>query len=400
MQKPVTIIALISLSLCTASLSACGNSGEEGSAESAPVEVTSAAVPAAAVLARLGGILIPAQEFHVELLPKSDGKVEAIILDAQGQVLVGSPNTQLTVSVTGPDQQLHPVQMTWDANRERYVGGADVQITAGPAEVTVNAGGGAKSGRIDTVVVASAPTHGGAVVLAGDYSVELAPAEDGRVAAWVVDAQGAPITAAANAEIKINVGPEATAQEVTLAWSSEAGRFEGVVSGQVDVNVAPMGVVVVSGGTRHAGRIEHAARGRVEFVAGGGLQVNTPGADVNVQPGGAVQVNTPGANVNVHGAAEAAGARVRIAAPGARVRVEAPGANVNVRGAAPGATTMVTIGGGGGVQVTPGNVRVGGSAAGGGVRVRTTTMAPSTSTMVSAMGGVTVGGGGGIQIGH
>jgi len=199
--------------------------------------------------------------------------------------------------------------------------------------------------------------------------VELVPV-DGAVLAYVFDAQGVQVSADAadDAELKIDVGAEAAAQELELAWDAEAGAYRTDLSGEVDVQVQPVNVFFTSGGAQHRGRIVHVRHG-----LGGGVRV-AAGAEGGIQATG-VDVLGPRGRVSVMGGVAAPGVRVRTPSAMVAVRAEAPSVMVRSR--------------------TGANVRVGA----GGVSV----MTPGPpSGMVSAMasGGVSIGGGGGIRIGN
>jgi len=269
-------------------VAACGGNEEETPADDDAPQATNAvtADPAQAaralaqVLARIGGTVITAGDYFVEVVPQRDGKVEALVSDASGTVVEGS---ELTVQVKGDDGESYPVRLRWDAEAGRYVGEveANVELADGQVEVAVEKDGETSRGRADKLAVAPVPTHGGTVLVAGDYVAEVKPSmeEPGKVLAYVQGPDG-PLAGRAGANVTVEVqGSDGTPHELEMTWSPEAAVYVGALDGDVTVATGPMALdVAVQGVTR---------RSRVETVA---VSRPTHGGDVVVTGDYSVEV--------------------------------------------------------------------------------------------------------------
>ena len=317
-----------------------------------------AAAPAAA---SHGGTVVVAGDFSAEVIAKPDGTVTAYVAGPEGEVRGAGPTVE--VSLKGQDGALHPVELDWDAQAGAYVGrpAAEVSWQPGPMQLAVVVDGRRRDTRVEHVPLAPPPAHEGSVVVAGDYTVEVVPAdEEGQLKAYVLDDGGAPVQA--GAEVHVVVGPER--RPATLVWSADAGAFVGDVDARIDVAAAPVGVVVVRGGRRHRGAITvtHARplrrwhRRRVRVAAsmpplpphhppavglraqgrvpgpGASLMVRGPGGRVSIMaPGGSIMVRGPG--VSIMGPSVMGSLRVRGPRPprgSAMVRVRGPGGSARV----------------------------------------------------------------------
>jgi len=304
-----------------------------------------------------GGRVVVAGEYAAELVPRTDGTIHAYV-DGPN-VGPGSP-TAVQVEVQGTDGAPHPVLLSYDPSERHYVGrlSADVELAPGPMGFTVMADGGPRRTRVRRVV-ALGPAHGGDVVVAGDYAVEVVPHEDGTIDAWVVGEE--PVEE--GAEVVVTVGRER--RPVTLVWSAEVGHFVGAVPEPVRIARAPIGVTVVHRGHRHVGavlprytvavhdtwgaRIRPSAEVRLHGHPHGGPpglrnhplggppglrgkgpgRIDVRGPDVRIQgPSGMVRVRGPGARVRVRGPS----GMVRVRGPMGSVRVRGPMGSVRVRG--------------------------------------------------------------------
>jgi hypothetical protein len=336
----------------------------------------------APAVASHGGTVVVVGEMSAEVVAKPN-EVIAWVEGPSGSVT--GADAEVTVMVPVVDAPPSPVTLAWDAQIEAYVGRPTVTVAPGPITFTVSQNDVEHVANVASVAVVAPPAHEGTVVVAGDYSVEVVPQDDGQLKAYVVDVQGAPVVA--DATVNVNVGVEQT--PVTLVWDAAANCYVGAVDATIDVAAAPIAVAVVHRGRRVRGGVDvsfeprltrwHERRAEVLVERGNpppwapavGLRARG-GADVVVAPPGGpgttVRVRGPGASLMV----EAPGVGVRVQAPGAAVRVQAPGAGVQVRG--PGAAVRV-------------------QAPGAGVRVQ----APQPPS-VSVMGGASVMGGGGVSI--
>ena len=317
-----------------------------------------------------GGSVVVAEDYAAEIVPSADGTIHAYVRGPE--VGVNAP-TAFQVEVSDDAGVQHPVILSWDRGERHYVGrvSADVTVGPGPMGFTVIAEGRPRRSRVRRVV-AVGPSHGGDVVLTGDYAVEVVPGGDGRIDAYVVG----PEPMDADAEVVVTVGRER--QPVTLVWSAEVGHFVGAVDADIRLASAPIGVVVMHGGRRHHGAILHANTVAVRHTWGvrvrpsaeirlhghphggppglrlkpgrmrghGRIDVHGPAAphaDIRVHgPSGMLRVNGPSGRIRVNGPS----GMLRVNGPSGRVRVNGPSGRVRAGG--PGGSVRVRAGGGGG----------------------------------------------------
>ena len=304
-----------------------------------------------------GGRVVVAGEYAAEVVPSADGTIHAYV---EGPNVGAGASAAVQVEVQGTDGRPHPVVLQYDPQEQHYVGrlGGEVRVAPGPLGFTVIADGRPRRTRVHRVV-AVGPQHGGDVVVAGEYAVEVVPSADGSIDAWVVGED--PVED--GAEIIVTVGRER--RPVTLVWSADVGHFVGAVDADVRLARAPIGVVVVHGGIRHHGAI--LPRYTVAVRDTWGVRIR-PSAEVRlhghphglyVHPGmgralghpmgpmGHIDVHGP--SVRVHGMGHLTDhGVVRVRGPSGMIHVRGPSGMIHVRG------------GGGHVRVGGGHVRGGG----------------------------------------
>lgn len=167
---------LVALALA-ALVRACGG-------EPDPVAPVAAAPPAPAaafaVNAIHGGSVILVEDQYVEVVPKSDGVIEAYVLTpppAPGAVVVAQPApSNVSVKIQGDDGAEHDVALTWSPATARFEGRlVEARPAPGPIEVTVIAPGRPpRRARAPQVIVVAAPPP--AVVVEHRAPVVVAPA--------------------------------------------------------------------------------------------------------------------------------------------------------------------------------------------------------------------------------
>jgi hypothetical protein len=248
-------------------LVACGGEDDAESTDPAAAEATATAVaplPNAAlaptILAKIGGSIVAAGDFFVEVLPLAGGHLEALVLDGEGEPVAAGAS--VTVAVKGSDSAVHPVSLSYDAERGSYAGEleGELAIVPGPVEVTVEAGGATGTGRFESLAVAPVPSHGGAVLVAGAVAAEVAVEPEGAIHAYFVDAAGAPVTGDIEGQGKVVVfGTDGAPHPADLRWDAEAGHHVGRLDAEFTVAPGPVELVVDVRGASHRGRIERAA---------------------------------------------------------------------------------------------------------------------------------------------
>lgn len=338
-------------------------------------------VAAAPTFAAHGGTVVVAGDMSAEIVAKPN-EVTAWVEAPEGAVTGSDATISVVVPVEGGGTS--PVELAWNAELSAYVGRPTVTIVPGPLAFTVERRGTRHQTRVASFGVVRPPAHQGEVVVAGDYSVEVVPEDDGNLKAYVVDVAGAP---AAGATVNVVVGVER--RPVVLVWNADARAYVGAVEPSVNVSAAPIGVTVLHRGRRVRGgvHVAHSPRLRGWHERRGGARVEVEGPEVGLRPG-RIDPGPAAAGVVVRGP----GGDVRVVGPGGGVRVTGP--QVRVQG--PGASVMVQ-GPGGGVRVDAPGVRVRGGGAGATVRVPAPPSPPPTpmvNVRVGGGGGASAGGGG------
>jgi len=181
----------------------------------------------------------------------------------------------------------------------RTCGGEDEEpppAAAPPTTVAVEA----TAPSAEVTVAARAPRHGGSVVMAEDYAVEVVPRPSGEVVAYVVDAEGS-VPPPAEVNLMVNVwGADAHVHPVAMVWDPVELHFEGHLVG-IAPAPGPAEVVVVAGGRPHRGRLHAVAIVPVAEVHAG-VAVHTPGVVVaapHAHVHGAVEVVAPRPHLDV-----------------------------------------------------------------------------------------------------
>ena len=183
---------------------------------------------------QMGGTLAVAGSYGVELLAHADGAVEAVIHDAAGALVNGDAHLKIELDLTGIDGQAHAVILAFDAARARFVGKAEagVKLAAGAAQISINGGANAHLPRLALVAAAQ---HGGRVLVAGDFSVELV-SEGQLVSAFVYDASGAA-SARANLDLALRLGHGGF---VKLAWDAPSASYRAKLTAKLSFDVEPI----------------------------------------------------------------------------------------------------------------------------------------------------------------
>ena len=302
-----------------------------------------AASVAAAPAPALGGTILVAGDMSAEIKTHADGTIDAYILDAGGALLEKDAEATISVKVKGSDDELHAVALAWSEEKGLWTGTftaeGDVTLVPGPMEFSVDIDGEADVGRVEEIAVATAPTHGGQIVVAGDFDVELVAKGEADLEAYVTNRAGAAVDADTNLTLVLDDKP------VDFVWNAEASVFKPVAEATIDVDVraVPIGVVVMRGAHRFQGGIvacaeppkERVARGRARFQARARARASRPNP-----PGLAIGLRgdvPPGLQGRINGQVRGEGrADVRSSAMGSAMiaRPEVPMANVRARGTA------------------------------------------------------------------
>jgi len=252
-QFVIAVIALGTVS-CKSEVTPQGDAVATGEANAAPADtqaklaegaVKGQAAARAAVQARIGGTVIPTGDFNVEVLAFTSGRVEAIVMDAKGELVAEPAKLGLVASLAAKGNGQAKVELAWNALAARFTGrvGAGVTLVPGPIEVNLKAEGKVEVGKLAAFNLAVEASHGGQIVMAGDYSVELVNA-GGFVAAYVFDASG-KAHAAGDLALELDAGG---ASKLKFEWDAPSLSYRAKVSGDLDLNAKPIVLSVSAGG--------------------------------------------------------------------------------------------------------------------------------------------------------
>lgn len=127
-----------------------------------------------------------------------------------------------------------------------------VMVTAEPptAPVVVGSPPTAIGVAAPAPAAAAAPAHGGTVVMAGSYPVEVVPHESGQVYAYVLGDAPPPD----GTELTVVVPVTGGVRAVELAWEPGETRWGGRVR-RSEIVPGPIDVVLVAGGARYTGHV-------------------------------------------------------------------------------------------------------------------------------------------------
>ncbi len=205
------------------------------------------AAPVLLVGPEMGGTLAVAGKYGVELLAHVDGSVEALVRDAAGVRVGADAGLKLEAKLQGIDGQAHAVALVFDAKLARFVGRVDaaVKLAAGQAEISVNGEAGARLPKLALSVEAS---HGGRVVTAGDFSVEVV-AKGNAVSAFAFDASGAAAVKG-DLDLALRLG---TGAFVKLVWDAPSASYRAKLDAAVDLALQPITVSVKADGKAFIG---------------------------------------------------------------------------------------------------------------------------------------------------
>src|SRR6185436_12324828 len=210
----------------------------------------------AKALARIGGSVVVAGDYSVELLVFQRGLIEAVVAGADGKLIDGSAGAKLSVAAQGEGNAKQDIACEWAPERARFVGKAKagVKLVPGPVDVSLSIGGKSLSGKLSEVAVLVGPQFGGTLVAAGAYSAELRVGADGDIEAHIRDAAGVELKADAGVSAKVKLQAEGGKSAlVTLAWNAPRAAFVGRAEAGLALLPGPLELSIEGKGS---GRLE------------------------------------------------------------------------------------------------------------------------------------------------
>jgi colicin import membrane protein len=205
------------------------------------------------------------------------------------------------------------VSLVFEPPRGCFAGKAKAELGAGPVELGISAKGAANAnlGRMEKIALLVDVSHGGEVLVAGDYSAEIVLDGNGKsVLAFVADASG---KASADANLDVKVGFDADAGSmISLEWDPKRLCYHGSLSADADFDVKPIRLEIAAAGRAFVG-----AAASLRAVADARLKAAAK-ADAAVDLKGSAKLDADAkakANLKADIAAPKANAKVSVAAP-------------------------------------------------------------------------------------
>ena len=203
---------------------------------------------------RIGGHLLTAGAFSAEVLVSPSGEVRALVADASGAEVTGSIDAKLSLTVSTKAAARETIALVFDAPRACFAGKANagIDLGPGPLEFLVDAKVGGGMGRLESIGLSVAASHGGHVVAVGDFSVELV-AKGQAISAFVTDASG-KAHLGGDLDLKLLVGAGA-GSELALKWDAPSASYAGNAAANIDLGLEPIRVALVASGKAFVGGV-------------------------------------------------------------------------------------------------------------------------------------------------
>lgn len=277
----------------------------------------------------IGGSVLVAGTHGVELAVGMDGEVEAVLRDVAGAELGADAHASLEVDLAAEGKTPH-VKLAWDESRASLVGRVDagVKVAPGPVQVKLGLDGKTAIGGLSKFVLKTTATHGGRVLVAGDFAVELVAKADGTIQAFVYDTRG---KAYAQGDLDLSLAVEG-APSVKFEWDAPSLSYRAKLDAGLDLSAKPLTLTV------------KACCGR--FGVGGVAGLS---ADARLRAKGNVDANAKlGTDTNARASGNATAASGAAAGADAKAKASLTVPKPNVRAQAPSVTAKTSTKSGGG----------------------------------------------------
>lgn len=253
---PLLLFVAGSAKVCDSEDKANASAGATASASASADATAAAAVAARAAAAvvepRIGGTVASAGEFSVELVVHASGLVEALVSDAHASLI--SEGVKLSASLRATGGATEKIELAFAAPRARFEGHAKagVELTTGPADISLEVGGKVHGCRLDVAIALPEPRHGGQVIAAGDFAVELV-AKGQEIRAFVVDAAG-KAHVAGDLKLKLDAGLRGDTA-VDLKWDAPSLSYVGTAAASANLKLQPIRVSLNAAGKAFVGAV-------------------------------------------------------------------------------------------------------------------------------------------------
>ncbi len=185
----------------------------------------------------IGGSVLAAGAHTVELTAGVDGAVEAVLRDAAGVELGADAGASLAVDLPVQGATSH-VKLAWDAARATWVGRVDAgaKLVPGRVQVELKLDGKSATGGLARFVPQARATHGGRVLMAGDFSVELVSGANGAFQAFVTNLRGEAET---QGDLTLMLAVDGR-PGVKLEWDAPSLSYRAKLDAGVDLSAKPL----------------------------------------------------------------------------------------------------------------------------------------------------------------
>jgi hypothetical protein len=253
---PLLLFVAGSAKVCDSEDKANASAGAAVSASAQADTKAEAAVAArgsaAVVEPRIGGSVATAGEFSVELVVHASGLVEALVSDAHAALI--SEGVKLSASLRAKGGATEKVELAFSVPHARFVGHAKagVELATGPADISLEVGGKLHGCKLEVAVALPEPSHGGQVIAAGDFSVELV-AKGPEIRAFVLDAAG-KAHVGGDLILKLDVGLRGGAA-VDLKWDPPSLSYVGTAAADANLALQPIRLSLNAAGKAFVGAV-------------------------------------------------------------------------------------------------------------------------------------------------
>ncbi len=250
----------VALSFDGPSMRLVGHASKEAKLPSGPLEVELSLAGGAAAKAkleapvllsgpRISGALVVAGKHSVEIALSADGKIQALVRDAAGDLVDGKLKLALKVGEA-------EVELAWDG-AAKFIGqaGAGVDFATGPVSIIID---GDVVAKLPKLAVRAESMHNGRLVAVGGYSLELV-ADAGALIAYVFDAKG-KAHASGDLAIVLQLGSHA----LELAWDAPRLAYKAALAADIEID-AELTAIVKAGGEVFVGIAPPAAKAHADI---------------------------------------------------------------------------------------------------------------------------------------
>jgi hypothetical protein len=273
----------------------------------------------------LGGDVVVAGGHSAEIFVRPNGEVLGFVRDRAGADVKGDANLDVKAKVTTSAGATEDVSLVFEPPRGCFAGKAKAELAPGAIELGIAAKGAANAsvGRMEKVSLLVDATHGGEVLVAGDFSAEVVLDGKGKsVLAFVADASGKAV-ADANLDVKVGFGADA-GSSLALKWDPKKLCYHASLSADADFDVKPIRIEIGAAGKAFVGAavslravVDARLKAAAKVDANAKLQGNAKlDADAKGKAGGTVKASVTAPTAN---------AKVSVAAPKVSVKESASG---------------------------------------------------------------------------